>query len=349
MKKTIITLTTLTIGLTTQAIARDQIKIVGSSTVYPFATVVAERFGKTSGFKTPVIESTGSGGGLKLFCKGLGTEHPDITNASRRIKITEVRDCEKHGVTDITEIKVGFDGIAIANSKSGPVFDLTLKDLYLALAKEVPTDAEGKKVKPNPYKMWNEINPKLPAKPIVVIGPPPTSGTRDAFNELAIEKGCKNFPGRKAWKKKDENLYKSQCRGIREDGSYVEAGENDNLIIEKLVADPSALGVFGFSFLNQNKDKVKAAQIDGVFPEFEAISNGKYPVSRSLFFYIKNAHASVIPGIKQYVREFTSSKAIGSEGYLVSKGLIPLPKTERAKFEKDGKALAKFDETILKK
>ena len=349
MKNKIIAIAALAFVISTKSIARDQIKIVGSSTVYPFATVVAERFGKTSGFKTPVIESTGSGGGLKLFCKGLGTEHPDITNASRRIKIKEVKNCEKNGVTDITEIKVGYDGIAIANAKSGPTFDLTLKELYLALAKEIPSDDEGDKVKANPYKKWNEINPKFPAKPIIVLGPPPTSGTRDAFNELAIEKGCRQFPGRKALKKKDKNLYKSQCRGIREDGLYVEAGENDNLIIEKLVADPGALGVFGYSFLDQNKDKVKAAKVDNVLPEFEAISSGEYSVSRSLFFYVKNAHASVIPGIKQYVREFTSSRAIGSDGYLISKGLIPLPQSERAKFEKDGKTLAKFDEKLLKK
>ena len=218
MKKKIITFTALALMLSNQSEARDQIKIVGSSTVYPFATVVAERFGKTSGFKTPVIESTGSGGGLKLFCKGLGTQHPDITNASRRIKMKEVKNCEKNGVKDITEIKIGYDGIAIANAKSGPTFDLTLRDLYLALAKEIPADAEGDEVKANPFKMWNEINPKLPAKPIVVIGPPPTSGTRDAFNELAIEKGCKTFPGRSALKKKDKQLYKSQCRAIREDG-----------------------------------------------------------------------------------------------------------------------------------
>ena len=349
MKKTLLIAALFAFGVTGSAVARDQIKIVGSSTVYPFATVVAERFGKTSGFKTPVIESTGSGGGLKLFCKGLGTEHPDITNASRRIKSKEVKKCSKNGVTDITEIKVGFDGIAMANAKSGPTLELTLKDIYLALAKDVPADANGDTVKPNPYKTWNEVNPSLPNAPIVVIGPPPTSGTRDAFNELAIERGCKKFPGRAALKKKDKKLYKSQCRSIREDGPYVEAGENDNLIIEKLVADPGALGVFGYSFLDQNRDKVKAAKVDGVFPEFEAISSGKYPVSRSLFFYIKNAHASVIPGIKEYVKEFTSAKAIGKDGYLVSKGLIPLAEDLRASFEQDGKKLAKFDAKVLKK
>ena len=349
MKKVSLAIMILVLGLATKSYTRDQIKIVGSSTVYPFATVVAERFGKISGFKTPVIESTGSGGGLKLFCNGLGTQHPDIANASRRIKSKEVKRCEKNGVTDITEIKIGFDGIALANAKSGPNLELSLKEVYLALAKDVPENSSGKTVKPNPYKMWNEINPNLPATPIIVIGPPPTSGTRDAFNELAIEKGCESFPARRSLKSKNKILYKKECRAIREDGPYVEAGENDNLIIEKLVSDPSAIGVFGYSFLDQNKDKVKAAKIDGIFPELKNISSGQYPVSRSLFFYVKNAHASVIPGIKQYLREFTSSKAIGSEGYLLSKGLVPLPEAERAKFEKDGKDFAKFDESSLKK
>ena len=349
MKKTFLAIITLAFSIASNADARDQIKIVGSSTVYPFATVVAERFGKTSGFKTPVIESTGSGGGLKLFCAGLGTEHPDITNASRRIKPNEVKKCEANGISDITEIKVGYDGIALANEKAGPDLNLSLRDIYLALAKVVPADPKGETVKPNPYKKWNEVNPNLPDAPIIVIGPPPTSGTRDAFNELAIERGCKTFPGRKALKKDNKKLYKNECRAIREDGPYVEAGENDNLIIEKLVADKGAIGVFGYSFLDQNKDKVKAAQVDGVYPEFEAISSGKYPVSRSLFFYVKNAHAAVIPGIKEYVREFTASKAISSDGYLVSKGLIPLSDSERTKFEKDGKTLAKFDVKVLGK
>ena len=349
MRKINLFVSAILLGFSLDSFARDQIKIVGSSTVYPFATVVAERFGKTSGFKTPVIESTGSGGGLKLFCKGLGTEHPDITNASRRIKMKEVKKCSENGVTDITEIKVGFDGIALANAKSGTDLELSLKDIYLALAKFVPADPEGKTVKPNPYKMWNQVNPKLPAAPILVIGPPPTSGTRDAFNELAIEKGCREFIGRRDLKKKDKNLYKEECRGVREDGAYVEAGENDNLIIEKLVSDPGALGVFGYSFLDQNKDKVKASKINGVLPEFENISSGKYPVSRSLFFYVKNAHAAVIPGIKEYVKEFTASRTVGTDGYLIEKGLIPLPEGERSTFEKDGQTLAKFDSSVLKK
>lgn len=346
MKKILFAFTLLFAG---SLFARDQIKVVGSSTVYPFATVVAERFGKTSGFKTPVIESTGSGGGLKLFCAGMGTKHPDITNASRRIKSKEVKKCAKNGITDITEIKVGYDGIAMANSKQGPDFVLTLKDLYLALAKDVPADPEGKTVKPNPYKKWSEVNPALPDLPIVVIGPPPTSGTRDAFNELAIERGCKKFPGRKALKKQNKKLYKAQCRSIREDGPYVEAGENDNLIIEKLGSNPDAIGVFGYSFLDQNRDKVKASSVDGVMPEFEAISSGQYPVSRSLWFYVKNAHARVIPGIQEYTNEFVSAKAIGPDGYLIPKGLIPLPEEDRAKFESDAKSLKIFDAKVLKK
>ena len=338
-----------TILFTGSVFARDQIKVVGSSTVYPFATVVAERFGKTSGFKTPVIESTGSGGGLKLFCAGMGTKHPDITNASRRIKSKEVLKCAKNGIKDITEVKVGYDGIAIANSKSGPEFVLSLKDIYLALAKHVPADPEGKTVKPNPYKTWKEVNPNLPDLPILVLGPPPTSGTRDAFNELGIERGCKTFPGRKALKKENKKLYKAECRSIREDGPYIEARENDNLIIEKLVTNPDTLGVFGYSFLDQNRDKVKAHPVNGVMPEMDKISSGEYPVSRSLWFYIKLTHATVIPGIMEYAKEFVSPKAASEDGYLIPKGLIPLPEAERIKYQKHVKEKVIFDPSWLKK
>ena len=336
MKKILFLCTLLFAG---SLFARDQIKVVGSSTVYPFATVVAERFGKTSGFKTPVIESTGSGGGLKLFCAGMGTQHPDITNASRRIKQTEVDNCKKNGIEDITEIKIGYDGIVVANSKKGVNFHLSTRDLYLALAKDVPADPTGKTVKPNPYKKWNEINPTYPDLPILVYGPPPTSGTRDALNELAIEKGCKSYPDRKKLKEVNKKLYKAECRSIRTDGLYIEAGENDNLIIEKLLTNPNSLGIFGYSFLDENRDKVKASTINGVLPEFELISNGTYPVSRSLWFYVKNVHAAVIPGIKEYVMEFTSKRAAGEDGYLISKGLIPLPSAEQAKYIKKGKMI----------
>jgi len=319
--------------------ARDQIRIVGSSTVFPFSTVVAEQFGKTTAFKTPVVESTGSGGGFKLFCAGAGDENPDITNASRRIKSSEVEKCAKNGITEITEIKIGYDGIAIANSKKAQQFDLTLADLFMALAKNVPTGVDGK-THANPNKTWHDVRADLPNVKIEVLGPPPTSGTRDAFAELAMEGGCKTFPWIKALKKADKKAYKALCHTVREDGAYIEAGENDNLIVQKLEANPNALGIFGFSFLDQNADKVQGSSINGKAVTFENIASGAYPVSRPLFFYVKKAHVGKVPGIQEYVAEFTSSKAWGDEGYLTDKGLIPMPNEERAKFGHDGKTLA---------
>lgn len=319
--------------------ARDQIRIVGSSTVFPFSTAVAEQFGKTSSFKTPVVESTGSGGGLKLFCAGTGDQHPDITNASRRIKKSEVEKCAKNGITNITEVKVGYDGIAIANSKKAVKFDLTLQDLFLALAKNVPTGEEGK-TQANPNKTWKDVRSDLPNIKIEVLGPPPTSGTRDAFAELAMEGGCKTIPWVKALKKKDKKGYKALCHTIREDGAYIEAGENDNLIVQKLEANPNALGIFGYSFLDQNADKVQGSSINGKDVTFANIASGDYPVSRALYFYVKTAHVGKVPGIAEYVAEFTSNKAWGDEGYLADKGLIPMPKSERAKFAKDAKSMA---------
>jgi len=309
------------------AVARDQIKIVGSSTVFPFATTVAERFGKSTKFKTPVVESTGSGGGLKLFCAGIGDNHPDIANASRRIKSSEVAKCAKNGIKNIVEVKIGFDGIVMANSKKVDQMDLTLKDVFMALAKNVP-NGEGK-TQPNPYKTWKDVNPALPAHKIEVMGPPPTSGTRDAFVELAMEGGCKTFKWIKALKKADKNAYKALCHTIREDGAFVEAGENDNLIVQKLQANPNALGIFGFSFLDQNADTVQGSKIGGVAPEFEAIADGQYPVSRSLYFYVKKDHVGKVPGIQEFLAEFTSEAAFGDEGYLTDKGLIPMPDEDR--------------------
>lgn len=320
------------------AMARDTISIVGSSTVYPFATVVAERFGRT-GNSTPKIESTGSGGGMKLFCQGVGTQHPDITNASRRMKKSEFELCQSNGVKDITEVKVGFDGIVIANSVKGEKIDLTLRDIFLALAKEVPNPKGGEELVANPYKTWKEVNPALPNVKIEVLGPPPTSGTRDAFNELAIEGGCKTFPWLKAIKSEDKSKYKAICRSVREDGAYVEAGENDNLIVQKLEKNSDAYGVFGYSFLDQNRGVVQAASVGGVEPTFEAIGSGEYPVSRSLFFYVKKAHVGVIPGIEGYVKEFTSEKAWGNEGYLGEKGLIPLADDTRKEMAKQARGL----------
>ncbi len=320
------------------AMARDTISIVGSSTVYPFATVVAERFGRT-GNSTPKIESTGSGGGMKLFCQGVGTQHPDITNASRRMKKSEFELCQSNGVKDITEVKVGYDGIVIANSVKGEHIDLSLRDIFLALAKDVPNPDGSEELVANPYKTWKEVNPALPNTEIEVLGPPPTSGTRDAFNELAIEGGCKTFPWLKAIKSEDKSKYKAICRSVREDGAYVEAGENDNLIVQKLEKNPAAYGVFGYSFLDQNRGVVQAANVDGVEPTFEAIGSGDYPVSRSLFFYVKKAHVGVVPGIEGYVKEFTSEKAWGDQGYLGEKGLIPLGDDLRKSMAKQARSL----------
>ncbi|MCW8950107.1 MAG: substrate-binding domain-containing protein, partial [Sedimenticola sp.] len=263
---------------TVNAASRDYISVVGSSTVYPFATVVAENFGKTSAFKTPKIESTGSGGGFKLFCAGVGVEHPDITNASRRIKSSEVEKCASNGVTDVVEVKIGYDGIVMANAKSAEQMNLTRRDVFLALAKQVPNPKGGEALVDNPYKTWKEVNSALPDMAIEVLGPPPTSGTRDAFVELAMEGGCKSFDFIKAMKKKDKKAYKGICHTIREDGAFIEAGENDNLIVQKLEANPNALGIFGFSYLDQNMDQIQGSYVDGVPPTFENIADGKYPV-----------------------------------------------------------------------
>lgn len=299
------------------ASARDQIRIVGSSTVFPFSTAVAEQFGKKTDFETPLVESTGSGGGLKLFCAGVGAEHPDIANASRRIKASEFKLCQDNGVTDVIEVKIGFDGIVLGNAKESPEFDLTQEEVYKALAAEV---TQYGRMADNKFKAWNEINPSLPFTPIKVIGPPPTSGTRDAFEELGVQKGA-----RLAGLSKDEVKEVE----VREDGVYVEAGENDNLIISKLEADPSALGVFGFSFLDQNASRIKGAMINGVEPTFDNIAEGTYPLSRSMYFYLKKAHIGVIPGLEEYLEEFMSEAATGEDGYTVDKGLIPLIDDDR--------------------
>lgn len=308
-------------------LARDQIKIVGSSTVFPFATVVAEQFGKSTSFKTPVIESTGSGGGLKLFCAGIGANHPDMTNASRRIKQSEIDRCAKNGINVVTEVKVGYDGIVISNKKGSPKLDLSKKQVFMALAKMVPIN--GKMVA-NPYKMWSDIDPNLPKVKIEVLGPPPTSGTRDAFTELAMREGAKAFPMLKQLRKAEgKKAFRKYSDAVREDGAYIEAGENDKMIVNKLEANPNAFGIFGFSFLDQNADKIQGTMIAGTEPTFENIASGDYSISRSLYFYIKKAHVGVIPGIAEYAARFTSADAIGEDGYLIEKGLIPLSDAER--------------------
>ncbi|MEP2946305.1 MAG: substrate-binding domain-containing protein [Lentilitoribacter sp.] len=318
---------------TSAASARDEIRIVGSSTVFPFSTTVAERFGKETDFPTPVIESTGTGGGLKLFCAGIGEAHPDITNASARIKQSQVDDCASNGIKDIVEVKIGYDGIVIANSRESAPLELTLQDVFLALAKDVPAGEEGK-TQPNPYTMWSDIRPELPKTKIEVLGPPPTSGTRAAFVEIAMEGGCKTFSWIKDLKGSDKSAYKTLCHSIREDGAFIEAGENDNLIVQKLQAAPTQFGIFGFSFLDQNSDVLQGALVDGVAPEFEDIASGDYPVSRSLFFYVKKDHVGVIPGMEEFLAAFSSDDAWGEEGYLTDKGLIPMGDEERASVAK---------------
>ncbi len=319
------------LALSTQAIGRDYIYAVGSSTVYPFTTTVAERFAKSTKFPARV-ESIGTGGGMKLFCEGIGVAYPDIENASRRIKQSEFDACQTNGVKEIIEIQIGYDGIVLAHSRQSPPWKLTLRQVWLALAKQVPDPKGGEKLIPNPYRTWREIDPALPDLAIKVYGPPPTSGTRDAFVELALEGGCSSFPWIKAIKAQDETRFKQICHTVREDGAYIEAGENDTLIVRKLEADPSALGVFGYSYLDQNLDLIQGATIEGVEPSFENIAAGVYPISRPLYVYAKKAHVGMIPGLAQFLEEYTSEKAFGEEGYLADKGLIPMPKEEREKY-----------------
>ena len=299
--------------------ARDQIQIVGSSTVYPFSTIVAERFGNRGNFKTPVIESTGTGGGMKLFCQGVGSSHPDISNASRAMKDSEWKNCQENGVTGIIEVAFGNDGIAFANNINSRKLNLTRKQLWLALAEHGP----------KPQK-WSEIDASLPDSKITVLVPPPTSGTRDAWNSLVMEKGCAEEV-----KMKD----KKSCEMLREDGAAVEAGENDTLIVQKLEANPDAFGIFGFSYLENNSDRIQAASIEGVDISLESIQDYSYSIARPLYFYVKRAHIGVIPGLQEYLAEFTAEDAIGDEGYLIDTGLVPLEAGQRSKLSADVKNL----------
>lgn len=316
-------------GFATAASARDQIRIVGSSTVYPFTTAVAEQFGKSGGGKTPVVESTGTGGGMKLFCAGVGLGHPDLTNASRRMKTGEFDDCQKNGVKDIVEINIGIDGLTIAQSKSGPNMKLTLAQVFLALADQVP-DKDGKLIA-NPSKNWSDIDPSLPSIKIEVLGPPPTSGTRDSLHELFLEKGAEAIPALAALKKTDAKAFEKLWKSIRKDGAYVEAGENDNVIVQKLEANKNAFGVFGFSFLEENLAKLKGVPLDGVEPTYDSIADGKFKGSRRMYVYAKKAHIGVVPGIDKFMAEYVSAKAMSKDGYLARKGLVALPKAEAEK------------------
>ncbi len=307
-----------------QAQDGDQLQIVGSSTVFPFAQVVIEEFANRTDFSAPVIESTGSGGGLQIFCEGVGEQFVDITNASRAIKQSEFEQCQSNGVESITEVQIGNDGLTVAMSREGADLDLTKAQLFQALAAEVPVDGE---IVDNPYTNWSEIDSSLPDEEITVYGPPPTSGTRDAFVELVMEAGCEEFD---AISSLEEGRMEEVCQRMRTDGPFVEAGENDNLIVQRLQQDPAALGIFGYSFLYENQDTVKAVAIEGVQPTAETIADGSYKVSRPLFFYIKNAHRQAIPGMNEYVELFMSDAMIGPDGMLVDLGLIPMPEDRRA-------------------
>ncbi|MEH6670956.1 substrate-binding domain-containing protein [Halopseudomonas sp.] len=329
-------------AISVPAMARDTISIVGSSTVYPFATVVAERFGANSDFPTPRMESTGSGGGMKIFCQGVGTQHPDITNSSRRMKPSEFELCASNGVNNITEFRIGSDGIVIASSKEAEHMDLTLEQLFLALGEKVPVD--GKWVM-NPYKKWSDIDSSLPNKAIQVMGPPPTSGTRDSFNELALMGGCSRLPEAKAM---EEAAMEATCQSIREDGVFIEAGENDNLIVQRLVSDPNMYGVFGYSFLEENADRLQAAELDDVAPTQDNIAADKYPVARSMFFYVKKDHIGVVPGIKEYTAEFVSAGAMGPNGYLKDVGLIVPQRDALMELNKKVEAMPNLEISELK-
>jgi phosphate transport system substrate-binding protein len=336
-----IALTSLSVG--SQAIARDQIRIVGSSTVYPFTTTVAEQFARTNPkFKAPIVESTGTGGGIKLFCAGIGPNTPDMVNASRRIKSSEVKQCAENGVTRIVEVQVGLDGLAIAHAKNSANFGVSTRDLYLALA----ANPFGKGA--NKARTWRDVNPKLPATKIEVIGPPPTSGTRDSLNELMIEAGCNTNPAMGALKKSDEAKYKSICSKLREDGAYVEAGENDNLIVQKLVSNPAAVGVFGYSYLEENFDKLKGVALNGVEPDTQTVQSFKYPASRALYLYIKAQHIGAIAGMRDFLGEYAKESTWGPRGYLVRKGLIASRDGERQKFAETATKLTLLDPATVK-
>ena len=314
---------------TVKAATGGDIRVVGSSTVYPFSTKVAQEFKNKSGFNV-VVESTGSGGGHKLFCSSADGNSPDITNSSRRQKKSEFDNCVKNGVDEVVEVKIGFDGIVLANAVDAPLMDMSLKDVFMAFAKEVPTSDTDCTMKANPFTTWSEINPALPGNKIEAYGPPPTSGTRDAFVEIAMEGGAKQVKCLADLRKEDKKAFANLAHTLREDGKWIDAGENDNALVQTLVNTPTAVGVFGYSFLDQNADKIKGANIDGTAPEFENIAAGDYPVARSLFFYIKKGHIGSTPGLQEFALEFTSEAAAGPGGYLEEIGLVPLPDADRA-------------------
>lgn len=330
------------LGLPGHAMARTQIRVVGSSTVYPFTTAVAERFARANPkYGVPIVESTGTGGGMKLFCAGVGAQYPDITNASRRMKASEAKLCAQNGVTQVTEVQVGMDGLALATAKNSQLAGLTLRDVYMALAK-TPFG------KPQKAKTWKDVNPKLPAIAIRVYGPPPTSGTRDSLNELLMTPPCKANAGIAALEKSNEAKFKAICTTLREDGAFIEAGENDNLIVKKIEASPGTVGAFGYSYLEENSDQLKGIALNGFAPNYETISSFKYPGARAMFIYIKNAHVRAIPAIRGFLAEYVKETTWGKGGYLASRGLIPLPDAVRAKAAAAARTLTPLDTKTLK-
>jgi phosphate transport system substrate-binding protein len=332
----------MALTISTAAAARTEMRAVGSSTVYPFAKAVAERVARANPrLGTPIIESTGTGAGMKLFCAGVGERFPDVENASRRMKASEAKLCAANGVTKVTEIQVGLDGVTFATSKQTPIAGLTQRDIYLAIAK-TPFG------KPNRAKTWRDVNAKLPALPIRVYGPPTTSGTRDALGELIMTPPCEANAGMAALKKSDENKFKAICTGVREDGAYIQAGENDNLIVQKLEANPGTLGVFGYSYLEENADKLKGLPINGVAPTYQSISAFKYPGARPLYVYVKNAHVAAIPAVRAFIAEFTKESAFGPNGYLLRAGMIAAPTNIRARSQQAARSLAPLNLASLK-
>ncbi|MFC0805196.1 PstS family phosphate ABC transporter substrate-binding protein [Ensifer sp. P24N7] len=326
-------LVAIMLGTAGVAVARDQVKVVGSSTVFPYSQAVAEEFANKSGKTAPVVESTGTGGGFKAFCGGVGEDFADVTGASRAIKESEVKLCADNGVNDITEAMIGYDGLSIAVSRANETdWNLTEEQIFKALAAELP-DGKGGFVA-NPNKKWSDIDASLPDTNIVAFGPPPTSGTRDAFVELVMHDGCKDLPGMADLKKADEDKWTEVCSRMRQDGPFVEAGENDNLIVQRLESDPNSVGIFGYSFLYENSDKLKDVKINGVEVTFDTIADGSYPVARPLFVYVKNAHRHVIPGMKEFLEEFVSDAALGPDGYLAERGLTPLADDKRMEVQK---------------
>ena len=329
------------LGISAAADARGM-RAVGSSTVYPFAKMVAERISRANPrLGTPVIESTGTGAGMKLFCAGVGERFPDVENASRRMKASEAKLCASNGVTAVTEIQVGIDGLSLATARGTPLQNLTQRDIYLAIAK-TPFG------KPNRARTWKDVNGRLPAIPIRVYGPPPTSGTRDALGELIMTPPCEANPAMAALKKSDEAKFKAICTGVREDAAYIQAGENDNLIVQKIEANPGTIGIFGYSYLEENADKVKGIAINGVSPTYDSISSFKYPGARPLYIYIKNAHANAIPAVRAYAAEFTKESAFGPKGYLRGAGLIAAPNPVRARSQLAARGLRPLNLASLK-